>query len=77
VVAKHGISESEAALRWLTHHSALKAELGDGIIVGAGSVKHLEDNLNALKKGPLPEDVVEALDAGWEGIRGLPVKYWH
>ncbi|KAJ6583990.1 NADP-dependent oxidoreductase domain-containing protein [Mycena vulgaris] len=78
-VAPHGITESEAALRWLAHHSVLKKEFGDAVIVGAGSVKHLEENLEALDKGPLPADVVEALDAGWEHTRALPgsSKYWH
>ncbi|KAJ6583935.1 NADP-dependent oxidoreductase domain-containing protein [Mycena vulgaris] len=65
-VAPHGITESEAALRWLAHHSVLKKEFGDAVIVGAGSVKQLEENLEALDKGSLPADVVEALDAGWE-----------
>ncbi|KAJ7740246.1 NADP-dependent oxidoreductase domain-containing protein [Mycena maculata] len=76
-IAPHGITESEAALRWLAHHSVLKREFGDAVIVGASSKKHLEDNLEALDKGPLPADVVEALEAGWEHARALPLKYWH
>ncbi|KAJ7441421.1 NADP-dependent oxidoreductase domain-containing protein [Mycena latifolia] len=76
-IAPHGISESDAALRWLAHHSALKNEFGDAVIVGAGSTAHLEANLTALDQGPLPEDVVAALDAGWEHTRALPNKYWH
>ncbi|KAJ7302669.1 NADP-dependent oxidoreductase domain-containing protein [Mycena albidolilacea] len=76
-IAPHGISESDAALRWLAHHSVLKKEFGDAVIVGASSAKHLEENLEALDKGPLPADVVEALDAGWEHTRALPLKYWH
>ncbi|KAJ7690333.1 NADP-dependent oxidoreductase domain-containing protein [Mycena rosella] len=77
VIALHGITESEAALRWLEHHSVLKKEVGDGIVVGAGSTHHLENNLKALDKGPLPADVVEALDAGWAHTRGQPSRYWH
>ncbi|KAF2138398.1 uncharacterized protein K452DRAFT_353222 [Aplosporella prunicola CBS 121167] len=77
VIAKHGISEAEAALRWLAHHSALKKEYNDAVIVGASSTKHLEENLVALEQGPLPQDVVDALDAGWEHTRALPLKYWH
>ncbi|KAJ7160141.1 NADP-dependent oxidoreductase domain-containing protein [Mycena filopes] len=77
VIARHGITESQAALRWLAHHSALKKEFGDAVVVGASSVKHLEENLVALEAGPLPEDVVEALDAGWAETRALPSKYWH
>ncbi|KAJ7463179.1 NADP-dependent oxidoreductase domain-containing protein [Mycena latifolia] len=76
-LAPHGITESAAALRWLTHHSGLKKECGDAIIVGAGSAAHLEENLQALEKGPLPADVVDALDAGWEHTRALPGQYYH
>ncbi|KAJ7485801.1 NADP-dependent oxidoreductase domain-containing protein [Mycena latifolia] len=72
VLAPHGIAESAAALRWLAHHSVLKKKCGDAIIVGAGSVAHLEQNLQALDEGPLPEDVVTSLDAGWEHTRALP-----
>ncbi|KAJ7457371.1 NADP-dependent oxidoreductase domain-containing protein [Mycena latifolia] len=76
-IAPHGITESEAALRWLAHHSVLKKEFGDAVVVGAGSTVHLEENLAALDKGPLPADVLEALDAGWERTRALPSRYWH
>jgi aryl-alcohol dehydrogenase-like predicted oxidoreductase len=41
------------ALRWLSHHSALKRETGDAILIGASSVKHIEQNLVDLEKGPL------------------------
>ncbi|EKG10894.1 Aldo/keto reductase [Macrophomina phaseolina MS6] len=77
VAKKFGISEADCALRWLSHHSALKKELGDAIIVGASGPKHLEDNLAALEQGPLPEEVLEALDAGWTKTRALPLKFWH
>ncbi|KAJ7464710.1 NADP-dependent oxidoreductase domain-containing protein, partial [Mycena galericulata] len=68
-LAPHGITESEAALRWLAHHSALKNEFGDAVIVGASSATHLEENLEALDKGPLPADVVAALNEGWMETR--------
>ena len=77
VAKKHGLSEAECALRWLAHHSQLSKELGDGIIVGASSTHHLEENLKALDQGPLPQEVVDALDAGWARIRGMPLKFWH
>ena len=77
VAQQHGLSELQCALRWLSHHSALKKELGDGVIVGASSTKHLESNLQALDEGPLPQDVVDALDEGWSRVRGAPLKFWH
>ncbi|KAJ7914235.1 NADP-dependent oxidoreductase domain-containing protein [Mycena leptocephala] len=66
VIKPHGITESEAALRWLVHHSVLKKELGDAVIIGASS-----------KKRPLPADVVAALDAGWKETRVLLFSYSH
>ncbi|KAJ7464705.1 NADP-dependent oxidoreductase domain-containing protein [Mycena galericulata] len=77
VLGQHGITESEAALQWLANHSALKKEFGDAVIVGASNPKHLEENLAALDKGPLPADVLAALDAGWEQTRALPQKYYY
>ena len=77
VAKKNGLTESDCALRWMAHHSELKKDLGDGIIVGASSTRHLEENLQALDQGPLPQEVVDALDAGWAKIRGMPLKYWH
>jgi len=74
---KHGLSESECALRWLVHHSKLETKDGDAIIVGASSVRHLEANLSDLEKEALPEDVVDALDAGWEMCKAVSSNYWH
>lgn len=74
---KHNLTESECALRWMTHHSLLKKEHGDAVIIGASSTKHLEENLVDLEKGALPEDVVKALDAGWELTKGVTTRYWH
>ncbi|KAJ5712163.1 Aldo/keto reductase [Penicillium malachiteum] len=34
---KHGLTEVECALRWLSHHSQLKEELGDGTVIGSSS----------------------------------------
>lgn len=77
VAKKHGLTEAECALRWMTHHSQLKKEKGDAIIIGASSVQHMEENMVDLEKGPLPDDVIEALDKGWEGCKGISIRYWH
>ena len=76
VVKKHGLTMLETALRWCVHHSALnicgnkektaKGWVGqDGIIVGVSSLEQLQGNLRDLEKGPLPEEVVQALDEAW------------
>jgi aflatoxin B1 aldehyde reductase len=68
--ADAGIPPARAALRWLRHHSALRSEAGDGVIVGASKSAHLEDNLAGLAdEEPLPESVLAAIDRGWELVR--------
>lgn len=69
--------ESEIALRWIVHHSMLKRELGDKVIIGASSQKQLEMNLEDFEKGELSGEVVEALDRGWEGCKGIAGRYFH
>jgi aflatoxin B1 aldehyde reductase len=74
---KHGLTVSEPALRWLIHHSAINEEKGDKIIIGAGSKKHFEENLAGFKKGPLPEDVVDALDQARAKTKPVARNYYH
>lgn len=57
---------ADAALRWLEYHSELKAENGDGIIIGSSRPSQLEKNLTSVEHGPLPESVVKAFDEAWE-----------
>jgi aflatoxin B1 aldehyde reductase len=78
VAKKHGLTKAECALRWMTHYSLLKREYGDGIIIGVSSTKHVEDNMKLLDDpNLLPEEVVQALDAGCENVKGVSGKYWH
>lgn len=77
VAEKQGLTEAECALRWMTHHSMLKQEKGDAVIIGASSTKHIEENLKDFEKGPLPDDVVKAFDEGWERVKGNSTRYWH
>jgi len=68
---------AECALRWVNHHSMLKPEYGDSIIIGASSKHHIKSNLVDLEKGPLPDSVVEALNQAWEVVAPSVRKYWH
>jgi len=78
VARQHGVTEAECALRWMTHHSLLKREYGDGIIIGASTKEHMEENMRLLDdERPLPEEVLRALDAGWERVKGISGRYWH
>ncbi|GJE95534.1 aldo/keto reductase [Phanerochaete sordida] len=76
VVQKHGLTLAEVALRWMSHHSLLRREHGDAIIIGASSLKHVEQNLIDLEKGPLPEEVVKALDEAWSSVKGVASNYF-
>lgn len=77
VAEKSGASMAECALRWMSHHSVLRKENGDKIIVGASSVEQLEENLVGLEQGPLSEKAVEAFDAAWLRVKGVVALYWH
>ena len=76
ICKKYGLTEAECGLRWMVHHSVLKKELKDALIIGASSAAQLDQNLLDVEKGSLPDEIVQALDAGWKGISGT-YKYWH
>ncbi|KAF9164403.1 hypothetical protein DFQ26_001495 [Actinomortierella ambigua] len=72
--AEHNITLLEATLRWMVHHSRLEAK--DGIIIGASSIHHLEENLDKLSQGPLPTDMIQAFDDAWEHCKPACQKYF-
>ncbi|KAI5467182.1 aldo/keto reductase [Mariannaea sp. PMI_226] len=77
-IEKNNLTMVETALRWMVHHSKLKIKDGnDGILIGTSSVAQLESNLTDLEKGPLPQEVVEALDQAWAYARADTTNYWH
>ncbi|KAJ4292586.1 hypothetical protein N0V90_009249 [Kalmusia sp. IMI 367209] len=80
IVTAHGLTLIEVAMRWLVHHSVLKMRTeggNDGIIIGASSLAQLDNNLAVLEKGPLPKEVVDALDDGWQMAKATAPDYWH
>ncbi|KAH0525758.1 hypothetical protein TsFJ059_009177 [Trichoderma semiorbis] len=77
VAAKLGIPTAEAALRWSVHHSLLKNEHGDAVIIGASSAQQLKENLTSLEKGPLPDELVAAFDEGWQVAKAVCRPYFH
>ncbi|KAH7912782.1 NADP-dependent oxidoreductase domain-containing protein [Hygrophoropsis aurantiaca] len=66
---KHNIPLSEAAHRWLQHHSVLSPEHGDTVIIGASNIDQLENNLRESERGSLPEEVVTLIDAAWKNAK--------
>lgn len=63
------------ALRWCQHHSVLGPE--DGVIIGASSIGQAEQNCADSEEGPLPEDVLDALDEAWRMVGSEAPNYWH
>ena len=65
VAAELGTSLAELSLRWLCNRPG-----ADCVILGASRFEHLEQNLEASQRGPLPDQVLAACDAVWERLRG-------
>ena len=42
VAQKHNLTMAEIALRWISHHSLMKREHGDAVLIGASSLQHIE-----------------------------------
>lgn len=73
---KHGVTTIEATYRWLAYHSMLNGERGDAILIGASKLNHLKQNMETLKAGPLPEEVVKAFDRAWNITKGDSPEYF-
>ena len=74
--ADSGIKPVEVAMSWLVNHSRLEANLGDGIILGASSLNHLEQNMAACAQAPLAQPLLDILDRGWEIIKPNCFRYF-
>jgi len=70
------VSLVDASIRWMYHHSKMDGAHGDAVIIGASSVKQLEENLKTTKHGPLHEDVVKVFDEAWGEIKGHCALYF-
>lgn len=71
IAEQAGLNPSELALRWL-----LGREVVGSVLLGGSKIAHLEANLAAAAKGPLPPDVVEACDQVGAQLRG-PMPAYH
>ncbi|KAL9625553.1 MAG: hypothetical protein Q9160_000266 [Pyrenula sp. 1 TL-2023] len=70
LAAKHNMTGHALALRWIVHHSALRGDLGDGIVLGVSSVGQLNEDLDAVEMGRLDEGVVAEVEGLWRGRKG-------
>ena len=70
---------ADASLLWLYSHSRLDGARGDGVVLGASSEAHLEANLGAAARAAagetLPDDVLDAIEAGFEMCAGVQPPY--
>lgn len=73
---RHHMSTIEATYRWLTYHSMLDGVRGDAILIGASRLSHLKQNMDSVKAGPLPEEIVDAFEAAWTVTKGDSPEYF-
>lgn len=73
---KYDMSIIEATYRWLAYHSMLKADRGDGLIIGASRLSQLEQNIEAFNKGELPHDLLEIFEKAWQISRPDAPEYF-
>lgn len=64
--AQYGITTVEATYRWMAHHSMLREDRGDAIIIGASKLNHLIQNMETMKAGPLPQEIQDAFEQAWK-----------
>lgn len=76
VCTQENIEPANAAIRWLVHHSDLRTAKKDSVIIGASSVDHFDANQAAMNDNPLPDNIVESLQHGWEVARPVCTKYF-
>lgn len=80
----HDISMVEATYRWMLCHSALQADAGDGLLLGASSLEQLDQNLAAcagaaetMEQGQgLPDDILQAFEEAWVLTKEGAFPYW-
>ncbi|KAI9326450.1 NADP-dependent oxidoreductase domain-containing protein [Zopfochytrium polystomum] len=71
--AEAGVAPADLANRWIVYHSALRAELGDAVILGARTLEQLQGTVDGLRKGPLPEAVAGKIDVIWDALKDQAV----
>ena len=47
----------------------------DGVLIGPGTVRHLDEALDALGAGPLSDEVRREVDKAWRAWRGTDAVY--
>lgn len=63
-----GIPKGELAYRWVAYNSALKSELGDGMIVGSRNPEQLTQTLEWIEKGVLSPGIAAQVEQVWKKV---------
>jgi len=66
----------EASYRWLTYHSCLDSQHDDGILIGVSKLNQLEGNLQSIRKGPLPSNIIDAFEKAWQVTKSDSPSYF-
>jgi len=75
--AEHNLGMVPATYSWLLLHSSLDGSRGDGLLLGASSLAHLEENLGSCTDPKsLPTSVREAFDSAWDVCKDGAFPYW-
>ncbi|KAK8137946.1 hypothetical protein PG984_001326 [Apiospora sp. TS-2023a] len=69
IAKDEGVSQGELAYRWVCCNSALRGDLGDGILIGGVKPESFREAVGWTKKGPLSADAVKRIDAIWDTIK--------
>jgi aflatoxin B1 aldehyde reductase len=64
-----------ATLRWMEHHSQLQPSAGDALIVGCSSTEQLQQSIEGMQGGPLPEGVLQAFEQAYGLVKGAQPYY--
>ena len=73
---RYHINIVDASYRWMSFHSMLNPDRGDGIIVGASRIEQLKQNISSVNQGELPEEVVCAFNNAWDLCRADAPEYF-
>ncbi|KAF8513704.1 aflatoxin B1-aldehyde reductase [Hysterangium stoloniferum] len=75
VVVKHGFTLLEVSIRWLQHHSILTPD-DHGIIYGGSKPEQLAKTLKINEEGPLPDEVIQAVNEMSAKVKGNTACYF-
>lgn len=68
---EYKISQLSMAYRWMMYHSFLTPEKGDGMVIRASGAWQVNEIMEGLKEGPLPEEVLRAVNELWPAVENL------